>query len=185
MEDQCNKCSANIDTMKDLYTVCEGRCAGKFHASCVGVSEDQLCSLSKNIIWICDKCMIEFCKSRDSTSVSRKTSPSPKTPITAELEEMKSQIAMLSSAVAKLNLTVAPFEATRQHSTPITSPKTTNNASVCASDCTTKYNSEDFFSLLLTNVDKNVSENDIVCLVSDSLRAPRPECMNVTKLVPV
>lgn len=184
MEDKCKKCFADIDTMEHLYTVCEGKCAGKFHASCVGVSEDQLCALSKNIIWICDSCMVDFCRARDDMSGSCNT-PSPAgTSINAELEEMKSQIASLTSAVAKLNLSIAPFESAKQHSTPITSPKLVNNASVCMSDCTTGLNSNDSFSLLLTNIDTHVTENDIVCLVSESLCVPRPECMTVTKLVP-
>lgn len=184
MEDKCKNCFAAIDTMKQLYTVCEGRCAGKFHASCVGVSEDQLCALSKNIIWICDNCMVDFCKARDAISGSSETHTSAGISITAQLEEMKSQIATISNAIAKLNVSVAPNVSANPHSTPVTSPIPANNASVCTADCTTRPNSRDDFSLLLTNIDRHVTENDIVCLVSESLCAPRPECMMVTKLVP-
>lgn len=65
-EKVCQKCSLSINFKACLYTVCEGECAGFFHASCVGLSEDALCVLSSiNIIWMCDECLSQFRRLRD------------------------------------------------------------------------------------------------------------------------
>lgn len=179
MDEQCKKCSADIDMMKGLYTVCEGSCARKFHASCVNVSEADLCALSKNIIWMCDDCMLEFCRARDRIPNSK---PKPSDSISTELEEIKSQIATINSVVAKLT-PIAPFDSTHRHSTPNGSPKSLDNTNACSTYHYPRHSPEDSFALLLTNIDKRVTEKEIVCLVSESLCAPQPECMDVTKLV--
>lgn len=189
MATPCKKCSTDIDIMKCLYTVCEGKCARKFHAACVGVTENDLCALSKNIVWICDDCMIEFCKARDHIPESSKAQPADKDPITADLEALKSQVNAINDSITELSKAIAsssaPASLQRQqrHSTPIDSLSRSN---VCTSECSRSSieNREDTFSLLLTNIDRHVTEKEIACLVSQSLCAPEPECMDVTKLVP-
>lgn len=191
MDTPCKKCSADIDIINCLYTVCEDRCARKFHAACVGVTEDALCALSKNIIWICDDCMIEFCKARDHIPKLGETQPADKYSITADLEELKSQIKGINDSFAKLSIAIAskssPVSTQRERqSTPIGSPNPLCRSSVCTSERShsSMRNHDETFSLLLTNIDRHVTENEIACLVSQSLCAPEPECRNVTKLVP-
>lgn len=190
MDTQCKKCSADIDMMNCLYTVCEGRCAQKFHATCVGVTENDLCALSRNIVWICDDCMIVFCKARDSIAESFKDNGPDKNAITADLEELKSQIDGINNSFAKLSIAIASSSSSKStqqqqlHSTPIDSPKP--SSSVCMSEFLRSPIPiwDGTFSLLLTNIDRRVTESEIVSLVSQRLSAPEPECMDVTKLVP-
>lgn len=188
MDTPCKKCSADIDVMNSLYTVCEGRCAKKFHATCVGVTENDLCALSKNIIWICDDCMIEFCKARDHTPVSPKNQPIDENSFTAGLDDLRTQVNRINESIAKLSIAISssiPSVSTQRHSTPNHSPQPLSSASVCTSGWSqsSSHNREDTFPLLLTNIDRQVSENEIICLVSQCLGAPEPECANVTKLV--
>lgn len=64
---QCNKCLHTIDRKKERYT--EGKCAKRYHAQCVGLSEVTVCALfSKNIVWMCDDCLLDFCNSRDDNA---------------------------------------------------------------------------------------------------------------------
>lgn len=190
MDVPCKKCSADIDVMNCLYTVCEGRCARKFHATCVGVTENDLCALSKNIIWICDDCMIEFCKARDRIPESSKTQPADENVFATDFEKLKLQINDINNSFAKLSVAIASSTSSsttprqQRHSTPIDSPKSLTSSSVCAPECSSVQTRDETFPLLLTNIDRGVTENEIAHLVSESLCAPKPECMNVTKLVP-
>lgn len=187
MNTECRNCAANIDMMKELYTVCEGRCARRFHASCVGVSEADLCALSKNIIWICDECMAEFCKARDAMSESPRSSSTSS--IVVELDKLKSEVGRINDAIAEINDKMIAPDRILHHSTPDTTPMLSHNTNVRAyssdshrscvvPDC------EESFSIVLSNIDSSVTEYDIVRLVSRSLCASEPECLNVTKLVP-
>lgn len=56
----CQKCLLAIDCKKDAFTVCEGSCYRQFHAECVGLSEDTVICLKKNVIWLCDDCLAVF-----------------------------------------------------------------------------------------------------------------------------
>ena len=107
--------------------------------------------------------------------------------IAAELIEIKSQIATINSTMAKL-IPVPAYNSIHRHLTPDrapdTSPNSTISARVCTSYCAARHSTEDSFSLLLTNIDRCVTEKEIASLVSESLGAPEPECVNVTKLVP-
>ena len=111
--------------MNDLFTVCEGRCAAKFHASCVGVCEDSVCALTNNIIWMCDDCISEYRQARDRMPIS-KPETTGQSSIAAELTEIKSQIAAINSAMANMT-PITAFNSTHRHSTPDTSPKPTIN----------------------------------------------------------
>lgn len=188
MDILCKTCSEGID-MHSLYTVCEGRCAKKFHATCVGVSETQLCALTKNIVWICDDCMFEYCRARDRIPESPKAQPVEYNVILAHIADLKSQIEIIVNSIAELPTSIAcptSSVSTQRHSTPINSPKPLNSVSACRSECSrsSTHNRGDSFSLLLTNIDRRATENEITSLVSQSLCVPEPECMDVTKLVP-
>lgn len=164
--------------MKELYTICEGKCAGWFHATCVGLSEAALCVLSKNILWMCDVCAYDFYRARDANGKQHSAEQSAS--IVHELEELKSQVSEINDAIARITLSVTPSVPIDRHSTPIDSPKTLQNINTCS----TRINADETFSLVLTNIDRCVTEKEIAHLVSCSLCAAEDECLNVSKLVP-
>lgn len=177
MDTKCGSCCINIDTYAELYTICEGQCGKRFHGTCVGVCESDLRALSKNIIWICDECMILFYRGRDTKAV-----PSPvetHSPIMDELSTLKQQVAGIVGAIERITRCVeTSTRPVPHHSTPVTS-----RSSMISTDiCSTLGNGS--FSLFLTNIDCCVTEQEISQMVSDSLRAPEAECSTVTKLVP-
>lgn len=192
MNTECKKCTTDIDVMNGLYTICEGRCARRFHASCVGVSEADLCALSKNMIWICDECMDEFCKARDGTLNSPRAHSTAS--IAVELDMLKTAVTRINDAIARISHIIGPSDPMQRHSPPVSSidtfhmdeppvvstPKSSNNTNVQTSN----QSCDESFSLVLSNIDCNVTEGEIVSLVSSSLSVPGPECINVTKLVP-
>lgn len=182
MDKQCKKCATDIDHMNDLYTVCEGRCARRFHASCVGVSEDALCVFSKNIIWMCDECMFEFCKARDSVPLPPRTDSLSS--ITSELDELRAQVAKINDAIVNINNRIISSDPPQRYSTPLSTPKTKSPNNTISTAGMSSQSCDDSFSLVLTNIECSVTEVEIVQLVSHSLRAPEPECLDVTKLVP-
>lgn len=176
MDKQCKKCSVDIDTKGELYTICEGKCARRFHATCVGISEAALCILSKNILWMCDECAFDYYRARDTVPDKTEQPAS----LVNELEELKSQVSKINDAIANITLSITPSVPIERHSTPATSPKTLENVNACS----TRINADETFSLLLTNIDRCVTEKEIAHLVSCSLCASEDECMDVKKLVP-
>lgn len=193
MDNTCKRCTAHIDTMKGLYTICEGRCARRFHASCVGVNESDLCALSNNIIWICDECMLEFRKARDTVPDSPRAHLSSTSSVAAELDELRSQVAKINDAISKIVDQISPSDPTvptHRHSTPVSTPSPSSNAFTCTikqrhdDKRTIKQSHDESFSFVLSNIDCSATETDIVRLVSHSLCVPEPECMRISKLVP-
>lgn len=183
MDNTCKQCITHIDTMKGLYTVCEGRCARRFHASCVGLSESDLCALSNNIIWICDECMLEFCKARDTVPDSPRAHLSSTSSVAAELNELRCQVAKITDAISKIADQISPSVPTvptQRHSTPVSSPSPSNNVSTR----TIKHCDDESFSFVLSNIDCSATETDITRLVTHSLCVSEPECLKVAKLVP-
>lgn len=61
---QCKKCSESINVKTDAIVRCKGRCCEAFHAHCVGLTPDTIRSFCRNIIWLCDDCLVEFGKVR-------------------------------------------------------------------------------------------------------------------------
>lgn len=101
-EKNCKKCSLRINFKADLYTVCEGYCAGFFHASCVGLIEDVLCVLSSsNIIWMCDKCISKFRKLRDEVHYD------PANDATSVNKTVADEVKLLKTVVAGIQHTLS------------------------------------------------------------------------------
>lgn len=184
MKKNCEKCSLAINMDTDLYTVCEGKCAKSFHADCVGVTEDQLCAFSNNIVWICDSCMVLFCRYRERTNADAATCTEMSRPLEDEINDLKSTVAEIVQTLAEVVRRQDPI-VPYQHSTPVSSPKL-HEGNNMTTGCTSKQTDidSDEFSLYLTNIDRNATEEDISVMVSRSLDAPISSCRDVVKLVP-
>lgn len=176
MDMQCGTCSLQIDT-NTLYTICEGRCAKRFHGKCVRVCEEDLRALSQNIVWICDDCMVHFRKVRDMNL--EPVAPMPN-PMENKLKELKAQAEGIIAAIDSITHCAEVPISIHRHSTPVASPKSLDTTNVCSSHTI----EEESFSLLLTNIDCGATEREVAEMVSDSLCASKEECRAITKLVP-
>lgn len=189
----CEKCSQTIDVKSESFSVCEGDCACLFHASCVGLTEDDLCSIASrlNLIWMCDKCMHKFRSMSDGTRADSPTD-SPKTKsLDDEVRELKNSVAGILETLSKITPTAVTNNRAPLHSTPVsmnmpfeemqTSEGNVNNAESYQQSLYT--NDGDNFSLFLSNVDSSVSEREVHNMVSRTLNAPGPERIDVLKLV--
>lgn len=206
---QCNKCSSAIDRKKDRYTVCEGKCAKRYHAACVDLSDDTVNALfSKNVLWMCDECLTDFCNTRDANAeeVEEATNDccTHHSTCEAEIEELKSKvndiIDVLTAMVPQRTQPTQPETCIQHHSTPVL-PHSVNSArlfdgtrdtNACES-LSVRQNSTsatathtdfgDSFSLFLTNVECNTTNADIVKLVCECLSIVDNSKVRVRRLV--
>lgn len=193
----CKKCSLSIDSNVDLYTVCEGDCACFFHVACINLTERDLSVLSSNIVWLCDECIDRFRKVRDGvgSNVPDNTMSNEinKSSIEDEVRELKNTVAGIVDTLAKILPTASTTDPPLQHSTPVSSFMLLNGTNACGTDmedsetvrqhrCTID---DQNFSLLLTNIDASVVEDDIHRMVSQALGIGThdPEQIDVVKLV--
>lgn len=189
----CEKCSLSISVANELFTVCEGKCAKYFHADCVGVTESALCTLSSNIIWICNTCMVWLCRARENVNVDVATNTPPARSLGDEIDELKCTVSEMANTLAKV-IQQTESAALYRHSTPVSSPKALDGSSLDEVACgliqqesmqiTSQTCESDYFSLYLTNIDRCATENDISVMVSHSLNVPISCCTDVVKLVP-
>lgn len=201
---ECNKCSLAIDRKTERYTICEGKCAKRYHAACVGLSEATVCALfSKNILWMCDECLVDFCSMRDANSVEctdteiDDTSPHPST-ITSDVAELKLKVAQITETLATIvaqrttQSQQLPFE--MRHSTPVV-PPVRGTSLLDGTNTYHKDNTEGLsvspansdnneFALFLTNIDCHTTEDHISRLVHSSLEINNSTKLKVHKLVP-
>lgn len=188
----CHTCLQCINAA-DLCVECDGKCAKLFHAKCVGLSEDRLDVISHtNVLWMCDNCVKDFFlyrKAERGADKSIQNATRDDTYIEDELAELKSQVAGILDTLSSFS--PKKTSSAPHHSTPISSFELLDDTNVdyrCS--CTEgheKYaqtDSNKVFSLLLTNIDCRVTENEISNMVSECLEAPIIACSNVTKLVP-
>lgn len=196
----CKKCSLIVEGKTDLFVVCEGKCYGTFHASCVGLSEASVCCLSKNIVWLCDDCLFDFHDSQREVKCSQsETTDHALRCVTAELTDISTKIANVMKMISEDSHVDTSKEGTNElppiHSTPNrslqlhagsrnnisdTSAKTSQAHSSGTSTC---YRGGTF-SLFLTNIDEQVTENEIADLVSQSLEVDATGLIGVRKLGP-
>lgn len=187
----CKKCSLSIDAKAGLYSMCEGECACFFHASCVGLSEADLgtISLKMNILWMCDVCMNKFRSMSDGTWTDTTEDTSKTKSIDDEVRELKNAVSGIMETLSKIVRPDCSFDHTQLHSTPV-STDMLDGLDACN---TQKYNegcehhlqSNDVesFSLFVSNIDSSASECDIRRMVSRALDTPEPERIDVSKLV--
>lgn len=128
---QCNKCSLAIDRKNDRYTVCEGKCAKRYHAACVGLSEATMCALfSKNILWMCDGCLLDFCSSRDVIADDTDTNDccTHQTNCETEIDELKAKVNdIMDLFTTMISQRSQPETYNQQHSTPFSPPSYGNH----------------------------------------------------------
>ena len=199
---ECKKCSLVIDRKSDRYTICEGRCAKRFHASCVDLAEPTVCALfAKNILWMCDDCLANYCATRDADiSISAEIdddSNSQTNAIESDIADLKAKVEEIFDTLATLvPHHQKPFNE-KLHSTAVPYVPSPPNASSILLDGTkvsyTRDTSEltnhsgqlsDVFSLFLTNVDRHATEEDIQQLVCECLNINDRKNVKIRKLLP-
>lgn len=187
-ERTCKKCSQNVDATTNPYTVCEGDCAGFYHAACVGLSDEDLSALSLNIIWMCDTCMESFRRARDNVTSVPTRSPTSAKPLEEEIMELKTTVAGIVETLSKLAPTTSSSDLALFHSTPISSYKLFTGTDACVSNTEsderhlTDDHDDDNFTLFITNINECATERDIRVMVSRALCTPEPERIEVIKL---
>lgn len=200
----CRNCANRIVTAVGLYAVCAGPCAQSFHITCIGLSREHLRSLTKGVIWMCRECSSCFQKWKESSAVEPETSDTKS--LRAEITDLKTQVAGILNTLSSITsidnstLHTTPI----QHSTPVTSTKLLNgtreNYERAKDSGQAEQNKQQLvdpvdpvggtsednrcFSLLLSNIDSRVSENDVRSLVCQCTGAPSIDCEKVVKLVP-
>lgn len=199
----CEKCHHNVAREEQLY--CNGLCKRLYHAACVGLNNEELAAVSppkRNSFWLCDDCFSQFLQWREShkepTDQCRPVCSS-KCVLQHDVDELKSKVEEIMSVLAS-NATCSSGSDTSsaiRHSTPRSSPQLEtipNRVMPLVPDVTDLTRSQqttsssntldESFALLLTNIDANVSEEDVQRMVSRCLGACDNECKHVRKLVP-
>lgn len=206
---QCNTCSHIIDRKAERYTVCEGKCAKRYHAACVGLTDETMRALfSKNVLWMCDECLLDFCNSRDADENNVEADPradpccSHQSVCETQIEELKLKVTEIMETLATMipaRTQLQPERHSRQHveqhSTPV-SPSPIHNGhlfhgtkerSVCdtmSDNLSLAQNDHvDTFSLFVTNIDRNTTELDIENLVCECLETVDRTKVRVRRLV--
>lgn len=176
-----------------MYAVCEGKCSKRFHASCVGLDEDQWNALANNVIWMCDCCMADFCKYRDRQEPNRKEDETRS--VHDEIKELQAKVEAILDTLAAITVKLPASEKNvHRHSIPISSPSLrggTDDASEYTNidGCKTddeqhlQENVDSTFELYLSNIDPYVTENDIRLMVSRCLDLNCTQKLDVKRLV--
>lgn len=182
----CKKCSQCFDFNIDAYTVCEGDCAGFFHAKCVGLSVEDLSVLSSNIIWMCNTCMHKFRRMRDSISAEPTREESNVKSIDDEVKQLKATVAEILETLSKIVPAASSSEAPLLHSTPISSCQLLNQTEASGpnreSDERLRTTNDGDFSLFLSNIDECATERDVQKMVLQALGTHEPENVDIVKL---
>lgn len=200
----CKKCLLPVKTKDHPYIYCNGLCAAVHHAACVGLNTNDLAAVSppkKNNMWLCDECLIEFVQWRQERTDIKNVSIAEPVPLPNQLEQkcpLQRDIEELKNTVESIRLALASHErfnsdARSRHSTPNTTNLSQqmdsglgemSNVPDALGRSTDSIREDDSFDLLLTNIDGNVSEEDIQRMVARSLGARDNEIIHVKKLVP-
>lgn len=179
-----------------MYATCGGSCLNSFHAACVGLPEQIVNCFLKNVIWLCDACLEEF-NAQTSKKICSDQMPLD---VAAEITDMKSKITQISetlSAVVSHSAVrddISSMQCSIRHSTPKTSTRLISGSrarpfvaekgsSIDHGQCV-KEQEENTFALFLTNIDACVSEQELVCMVAESLSFNEKDQIEVVLLVP-
>ncbi|XP_062716299.1 uncharacterized protein LOC115265681 [Aedes albopictus] len=202
----CKKCALPVETSIQPFIHCNGLCAAIHHAACVGLDTPNLAAVSppyKNSFWLCDECIDEFVCWRNDRSANAKElssrpelslNPEQQSALQRDVEELKGKVESILSTLTT-TASCLPNTEMMRHSTPNSSRQFsremsgTNACNVtpsvsAASERLTESAVDESFALLLTNIDGNVSEEDVQLMVARSLGAYDDECRNIKKLVP-
>lgn len=177
-----------------------------FHGACVGLTKENICSINGNVIWLCDDCLSAFYDHQKKLWMTEDPpaddAPQKLYETVADLTDKIANIEKMLSAMSTVNeSSISPSNSSvPQHSTPIRQAKLRNgsrrNETNCSiqnclprpqrssdSSCSVRH-SEDSFSLFLTNIDGQVTEEEINVLVAESLGVEGSQSFHVKKLVP-
>lgn len=197
---ECNKCSVIVKTRDEPFIVCYGKCSKLFHADCVGLSRDHLFSLSvmkrKGAVWLCEECTNDFTEWKDvpKCETSEPVAKLVDHEICEEISELKTKINKIMVTLSSITCVSNSSVDAVHHSTPISSRELTNGSNThydsrCVADHagneSERMETEQNFSLLLTNFDVCVREDDVRLMVSQCLGASSADCKTVKKLVPI
>lgn len=198
----CKKCRLSVRTKDQPYLYCNGLCAAIYHATCAELNEVELAAVSppnKNSFWLCDECLAEFVQWRKERC-EKKLEPvalvnsEPKCVLQRDVDDLKNKVESILSALA--SYTNCHADSLSQHSTPNSSQPSgfelkeanLNSEGSFVSDAANQLpnsvDEDDNFSLLLTNIDGSVSEEDVRRMVYRCLGVRENECKTVRKLVP-
>lgn len=193
---KCKKCSVCIDSHVDLYTVCEGDCAGFFHADCVDLKEGDfdILSRSQNILWICDVCMSAFRRLRDGISSNKNSTLADDTErktIEDDVNELKNAVKGILNTLSNIAPNASTIAPNVLHSTPVSSytlfDGKNGNETIAGNDESVhrqreRTTNDDCFALFLSNIDPSATERDIHRMVSCALGTAEPDRLDVIKL---
>lgn len=107
---QHNPFSANLFTIllltARLYIVCEGPSAVSFHTSCVDISEVQLKSLTRGVVWMCEDCLPRFRHWKSHTAAEEMIeSGCKKRSVLEGIDQLKRQVAGIQEAISSISST--------------------------------------------------------------------------------
>lgn len=180
----CRECSLIVND--DFYTVCKGDCAGFFHGNCVGLRDIHVNILfrSQNIIWLCDTCMNDFNRKKNSC-LSDNADAKSQSSIENDVKELKNNVTVIMDIISKLEPKSSEINLPLLHSTPISSFTLLHGSNECNQGdlLEQRTKEDDCFSLLLTNIDSSATEYDVKQLVSRAIVSLDSEQIDVTKLV--
>lgn len=199
---QCNNCSHTIDRKSDRFTMCEGKCAKRYHAACVGLSESSICALStNNVIWMCDDCLLDFRTTRDALyNISTNSQPTITESIQSDVLELKAKVEEILLALGTTATVTPERERTEKrskmvHSTPViassrgalmdgTKINRTDDTNESGVASMIRTDSKDMFSLFMSNIEPYTAVNDIDNLVRDCLEIRDSAKINIRKIIP-
>lgn len=189
----CEECSLVINTKLALFVACAGPCSNSYHISCVGMRNDQLRDLSHGMVWLCRECLPAFKVWKNAQQPSS-SPPATTSSVDTEISLLKSQVSVILDTLQRIK----PHDTSSGignmfHSTSVETAdvQCEMNTSYLSSTGSTQTRSneirqttkDDCFSLLLTNIDSETTEQDVEMMVYRCLDAPNGDCLNVTKLV--
>lgn len=197
---ECNKCTLAIDRKNDRYTICEEKCAKRFHASCVGLAEPTMCALfTKNILWMCDTCLDHYCATRDAdNSISAEIDDDatrPNNQIESDIADLKAKVEEIFDTLATLGPHHQMQLSEKLHSTAVSSSpkastylldgtKTSRTARETSEIANHTCKRNDTFSLFLTHIDCRATNEDVIQLVCECLDISDRRTVKIRKLLP-
>lgn len=180
MEQKCSTCKKDCCT-GETTVVCEGFCEGirRFHANCVGLTDEEadVC-LYRNIMWMCDDCrnLMEDLRFRSTVNAPKSLG----SPVTAEVECIRNEIAKISTMINEMNETIGSMiinphtvslnalSSPPDEMPPLSSTKNFPNAS--SASCVENYNgTNETFKFYLSNIANDVTEEEVKQMVKDSI----------------
>lgn len=198
----CKQCSEVIAYGADCIA-CEGFCKNVFHADCVKLKREDIMTYrqSLNFWWLCDQCIGPMRKHRNNRLIFNEKMPTaePTTPKCADISRIDGELAVLKEQIVSLHQSLAQVTTSRVETSEVEEPKASRPLAQssllslpeieqspkpvvgCCNSVAQERYPNDRFWIFMTRVKNNVTEQQIMKLVADSLGT---EDAVVKKLVP-